>query len=633
MQNPAKTVLDAPPDGGGSVAAERRASRSRARAGAARRLRPWRALVLVASVLAVVGAHAMSIAYQKLANVDEAYAASIGERLLEGFKLYDGAVSQRGPLMYYAFEALGKVAGWDNVLAIRIAALAFALAHLALATWAARVLVSRRAAVITAAVVAYALSFGVRGEEGIALHGETLLVPPLLAAVVLGAQAMRSPSGSRSRTRRLAFAGLLFGAAACIKQTVLAHPLPLVLWLAVEHRRGVTSRRDLARDLAVLGGAFAALPAAFLAHAAHEGTLRSLVFYCVTYNLTIHTRPMNEFAGWLGPVLEQATRQPLFFVAVGTALAMLARTWWRRVAAFRRTGWRGELARGFGARDYVSLNFAIAFVVAASVPQLFLHYYLVPLPFLAVTLAAHVDAAARGARASALLRASLVGCAVIWGFASVQLAYQRRKVDGRVTHGPVIEKAAKYIESTTTPDDRVFVWGFSPWIYTYAHRRPAGRFVFTTYPIGFVPWFWNAWELEADRVVPGTMDALLADLDREQPAVVVDAGSVFIGRPMRAYQRASDWLHAKYCFDARVGAFDVYRRKPANGCADDAFPRQAAPIDYEGRPIKIFVPTTVDDPTSRPLPPPKDDDGDRPRRFDFSRRADDANPVCLPVSP
>ena|GEM_PF-514687 len=576
--------------------------------------------MLVACVLAIVCAHAMAIRYQKIANVDEAYAASIGERLLEGFKLYDGAVSQRGPLMYYAFELLAKVFGWDNVLAIRLAALASSLAHLGLVYGAARALLSRRAAVIAAAMVAYALAFGMRSEEGLALHGETLLVPPLFAGAVLGACAMRAPAGSAARAVRLALAGVLLSAAACVKQTVLVHPLPLAVWLVAERVRGDGARAGLARDLGTLAASFALLPAALLAHAAREGTLRSLLYYCVTYNLTVHTRPMNEFAGWFGPVLEQSAQQPLFFVAVGTALAMLARAAWRRGAALYRTRWRGELTRGFGVRGYMALHFALAFAVAASVPQLFRHYYLVPLPFLAFVVAAHVDDAARGARAAALLRAALVGCAAIWGFASFQLAYVRRKVEGRVSHDAVVEDVARYVASTTAPSDRVFVWGFSPWLYTYSHRRPAGRFVFITYPIGFVPWFWHAWDLEADRVVPETMDQLLSDLEREDPKVIVDAGSVLIARPMRAYERPSAFLHARYCFDVRIGAYDVYRRRAAGGCADDAFPRQAPPVDYEGHPMTVPLPTTVDAPTSRPLPPGKTE-GATPRRFDPSRRA------------
>ena len=51
---------------------------------------------LAVSFVVVCAVHAPLIGYKAFANVDEAYAGAIGERLLEGFKLYDGAVSQRG---------------------------------------------------------------------------------------------------------------------------------------------------------------------------------------------------------------------------------------------------------------------------------------------------------------------------------------------------------------------------------------------------------------------------------------------------------------------------------------------------------------------------------------------------------
>src|SRR5262249_38066711 len=158
------------------------------RAGTGKRPLPlWHRVFLAAGLIAIGCSHIMTIGYVKLANPDEAYAAAIGERLLEGYRLYDGAVSQRGPLMYYVFELIAKLFGRAKLLAIRFFALAFALASLATTYWAARLLVSRRAAAIAYAIVAYALAFGVNSEDALALHGETILVPMVVGGIALGA--------------------------------------------------------------------------------------------------------------------------------------------------------------------------------------------------------------------------------------------------------------------------------------------------------------------------------------------------------------------------------------------------------------------------------------------------------------
>jgi hypothetical protein len=50
-------------------------------------------LLGAASLLWVIAAHAATIGYVKYANVDEAYAGALAERLIEGRRLYEGAIS------------------------------------------------------------------------------------------------------------------------------------------------------------------------------------------------------------------------------------------------------------------------------------------------------------------------------------------------------------------------------------------------------------------------------------------------------------------------------------------------------------------------------------------------------------
>ncbi len=547
--------------------------------------------------------HGPIVGYMKFANVDEAYAAALGERLLEGYTLYEGAVSQRGPLMYYLYALFDLVDGWDNVLALRLWAFAFCVAHLLLAYWGASKLLSRSAAVVAALATAYALGFGFPPIDAVALHGEALQLPLLIPSVVLGATALRAASGSRRRTEQLLASGVLLGAAICIKQSVLLHVIPLGVWIAWKHAKARDGLSRCVKDLSVYVAGVAALPLAFVAHAALRGTLRRLVYYCVTYNVTIHLQPTRRATAWLGLLFDQLTQHTLFFLAL-VLLAAAATPFVRRRlrSAYGARRFR-PLFRGFGVRGYLALHLAVAIGTASSMYRFFPHYYLQALPFLTWLLGAVCERWMRRRATAQLARVTAGAFAVFLVISGAASTYFGEKIDGRVAHEAIPERIGKYIAATTQPDQRIFVWGFSPWIYEYAHRRPAGRFVFETYVTGFVPWFWDELPREKARVVPGAMAELMGDLDRERPEVVVDAGAVLIGRPIRSYGEPAQWLHEHYCFEVRLGAIDVYRRKTAP-CKFPHFPQMAFPVDYYGRPAPYtLMPTTLDRADSRWLPP------------------------------
>jgi hypothetical protein len=561
-------------------------------------------LTLVVSIVVVCAAHGPLIGYKAFANVDEAYAGAIAERLLEGFKLYDGAVSQRGPLMYYAFEAIGWLHGWDNIVALRLWALAFSLANLLGVWWLGRKLLSAEAAIVATALTAYAWSFGFPAADGCALHGEALQLPALLGAVLLGANSVRRTPGSAARRRWLMGAGLLFGAAASIKQSAILHPASLMVWLAIDgHRR--RAGRQATIDILLLGMCTLALPSAFVIHSAREGTLRELLYYGFTYNREIHLNPTPDRSlSWLPNLFYRLGEEPSFFVLL-TGLIALGAPWVSRRA---RAAWRDRsvwtLGRGFGFRQFLGLNLALALASGATMYRFFPHYFLQAWPFAALCAGAAAEPFARSRRWQPTWRRLSAGFLGLVLFCGWQATVISEKVDGRVMHDRSVDEVSRLIAATTGPPDRIFVWGFSPWIYQYSHRRPAGRYVFETYVTGFVPWFWEKLSVERARIVPGSTEALLSDLDREKPVVVVDAGSVMLARPMRAYAPFAWWLHANYCFEVRIGAFDVYRRKPdAAACAYPWYPQPSVAVDWGGRRLWVPVPRVADEWLTRRLPP------------------------------
>lgn len=554
--------------------------------------------VFASCAVALISIHAPLIGYKAYANVDEGYAVAIGERLNEGFKLYEGAISQRGPFMYYFFAALTRTFGWDNIVALRIAALFLVLVHVGLVAGIAWRFLSTRAAVVAAVVTTYALGFGLPSIDGMALHAESLQVPFLLGgsiAIVLA---------TRTQRRRvwLIVGGLLFGAAVSIKQSALLQPLPSLLWLMVESRGGKgAGRQTFLHDCLLFAGALATVPLFFVAHAAVNGTLESLVYYTFTYNLTVHLRPSEVLlsSASLIPLSDNVVRLTAFTAAtVGLSVA-LGRYLVRRLRrAFTERSPRA-LYRSFDLRVYFTLHFLVATGSGAAMYRFFPHYFVPSIPFLGLAIAGWLKRPLASARIGSQLEVSSASFLIV---VAIFATYINEKIDGRVGHEELVQKVGAYVARTTKPDAKLFVWGFSPWLYGYSHRRPAGRYVFETYVTGFVPWFHDILEQEPARVVPGSMDALLHDLARETPEVVVDAGSVMIARPMRSFAPAAEWLRTNYCFELRIGAYDIYRRRVGNApCASSQLPRPHEPVDFYGNSIPVSMPPLAAGEPSLPL--------------------------------
>ena len=558
-------------------------------------------LFCIAVVASLALAHGALIGYRTYANLDEAYASAIASRLLDGYTLYDGAISQRGPFMYGAFAIFARVFGWDNIVALRCCALALAIAEVAAIYFAGRALLTRSAAVVAAAVTTYALVFGFPAMDGVAINGEPLQFIFVVGAAALGALAMRRTPGSPVRKRLLVFSGFAWGCATAIKPQVLPQIAPIVIWLVVDASRRKSAPRALAADLVSVLLSVAAVPLGCLAYAGANGTLGAMLYYTITYNAHVHLA--SGAVPWVTLVFTHLHEEPGFYLVTTFLCAYAFAFLRRRVRAVRREKSAWALARGFGTRTYLALHLVIALVVATGMERFFPHYYLVALPFLAWLLGAIVAPAFRSSRHCELARAALVAFMIFIVGAGAMECVIRERFDGRVAHDRATIDVSKYVHATTDPTRRIFVWGFSPWIYGYSQRKPAGRYVFSTYVTGFVPWFWEAPEIERNRIVPGSVDALLGDLEREDPDVVVDAGSVMISRSMRAYEAPAKFLRARYCFEVRIGAYDVYRRKRDGvSCETPFFPAPHWAIDALGRPLPVPMPPVVDAAATRPLP-------------------------------
>jgi 4-amino-4-deoxy-L-arabinose transferase-like glycosyltransferase len=118
---------------------------------------------------------------------------------------------------------------------------------------------------------------------------------------------------------------------------------------------------------------------------------------------------------------------------------------------------------------------------------------------------------------------------------------------------------AAYLQRTTRPEDRIFIWGYDPMIYVLSDRRIVSRFPYT-YPMAV------AWgPVEAYR------DELMAALRADPPAAVLigrrDQVSVVFGHKMdseatlRGFPELTSFLQEHYGPRREVGRFLVVMRE------------------------------------------------------------------------
>lgn len=557
--------------------------------------------MLVASSIFLIANHAPLIGYKYFANVDESYAVALAQRVLDGHPLYHGAISQRGPLMYYAYVLIAKTGGWDNIVNLRLWALGFAFLHVGLVYWGALRLMSRRAANVATLVSVYALTLGLPPFDRFALNGEYLQLPPLVLGIVLGALALRR---TQPRRRGLLFgAGLALGAAISVKQSAALHVAPALLWIAVRAHRERAVKTAIFDIAAMLAGAIV-IPAIFVIHAAKSGTLAEMYFYCVRYNVIVH---VGEASWGVTPASFEAQGNRGYTLAIAAVTIAGVRALALRIRACIRERSLRPLLRAFELGQYLAIHLAVALLSAAWLRRFFSHYFILSIPILAFILARFVERITRRAKAETMAIVYRGTLATLFFLCTLE-TFALEKIDGRVGHDKVVDRLSKYIEVSTAKDDKIFVWGFSPWLYAYSHRRPAGRFVFATYVTGLVPWRHDDIIGEQKRIVPGSNEALMADLDEEKPELVIDAGSIMMARPMRTYPRWATWLRERYCFEVRVRGFDVYRRKKdaAVVCTAPGFPQPQRAYNWVGSPLEVAIPQTSDLDHTKSLYVPED---------------------------
>lgn len=152
---------------------------------------------------------------------------------------------------------------------------------------------------------------------------------------------------------------------------------------------------------------------------------------------------------------------------------------------------------------------------------------------------------------------------VAFGRKQLAAVYESREFSifggGGNTHYDIYTEleAARHIESRSTPDETVFIWGFEPTVYFLSHRASASRFIYN-YPLyGDFPW-------------PQLREECLARLERDPPRYIVvvrnDQMPWISGTPddsrmaLARFEGLVQLIRSRYRFEALIGDFTLYRR-------------------------------------------------------------------------
>lgn len=507
-----------------------------------------------------------------LNSMDEGYATAFGRRMIEGRWLpYVDAVSHRGPVYYWVTAVLVKTCGWSSWLAMRVGSLTCMLLTLGLGFAAAvagkRSLAGGVMVLVYASAVLVSMGLG----DGIAFNSEHVLnVFGMLSflCIVLGLRA-QTP-----RPWLLGVAGASAMLGALSKQVGLVLLVPLFAWaLAAAVSRPELSRRVRVRAvLAFLLGA-AAPVLLLLVRYAIAGELGTLYFYLIRYNTEIYVGGLgSRFPKYLKDSFEN--RFDVLVIAAPVVGYVLSRLF-ARARGFR------DLLRTYDEQGFdttVGLSAIASLLTANGSWRNFGHYYVQVIPWAALFGGIVIERLAESpswALRRHWLRTTLARTVILLPVAALAIAgwsvrirtYQREGALG-ADFGSRDWPICTYLNENIPPRESLFVWGFEPAPYTACNRKPASRYVYTTFVAGFVPFLDDPREVEEKRAAPGSREILLRELETGKPGVIVDSANSIKNRSILGYPGLKELVLRDYCRVAvNVGGPNIWVRRDLPPCA------------------------------------------------------------------
>jgi 4-amino-4-deoxy-L-arabinose transferase-like glycosyltransferase len=532
-------------------------------------LRGWFLVVVAVAVAVLMRAPGLDV---PVWNVDETVVAAIAAVTLEGGTPYRDWVDHRAPLTNLVYLIVFFLFGRYNMLAIHLVLLVMVAAMILLVHLFGRRLIGRVGAAVAALLFAVVSSAGFPASDLFALNTEW----GLALSTALGMYLLVIALTTRPSLSVAAAAGAAFGAAVLFKQPAVFDLLAaaafvlLLVWRPSAELATTSSRAALGR-LAALAVGLAAVLGSLVAVVVGYGVWQEFVFYSYTYNTEYYAAPIS-ISGYLRNAahafVEAARPLGLGWLAAGGTVLM--------VVGLVRPSFSTDRRRR-SLHPLLLLWACGAFVGVAASGRMFPHYFiqiLAPWCLLAgFAVQEIVTGVGRATRMRPGAKRATAWCAaaaaVLWfvviPWREVTPSRIARQAGWVTDHST--EAVAEYLRRVSPEDAAIFVWGFYPIPYVLSERLPASRFLYCTFITGANVGGGSSAE---ERPVPGAMDELLADLERNRPLYIVDTspGGFFgWGRyPPERFPRLRAVIEAEYRPDYRYRelygeeSFRLFRR-------------------------------------------------------------------------
>lgn len=462
-------------------------------------------------------------------NPDETCYATIGQRLLEGDRLYLDIIDHKPPLIYYIYSLFALVGGSAAIFVAHAAMIAIVAAT---AIIVARIVKSLemddRAGWLCGILYIIGSALG-KPNDVSAANAELIFNLPLAFCILFAL---------RGRTAGLVASGLAGGIAILIKPHAIAGALAVFIWIVFDTE---FSPPDRFKKIALLAASCAIPPLVAVILLNHAGSLDDAWYWGVTVN-SLYMQGHEA-----GPsLLVRFAKQTIYMLSEEFAVCLPIILW-----PFMKKD--GEKLFGRDGR-LVAIWLIISALAIFPGGRFYGHYYLQILPPLCIvgSMAAWRLFSERPWRkwavaAGAIIFAIPLGISFVWALplksfrAMLEPAQNAMLID--------------YLKQNTAPNERIEVWGRFNGIPFLAGRKNGARFLNKNLLSG---------SFRGKRLIkmPGAhWDMYFADLDRLKAEWYVEHFEMIdMGAPLEAFPRLSKYIADHYRQETIIGGNKVYRR-------------------------------------------------------------------------
>jgi 4-amino-4-deoxy-L-arabinose transferase-like glycosyltransferase len=468
---------------------------------------------------------------------DEGMYAAVAQWMLDGDLPYENAFDNKPPMIYVFYAASFLFFG-EEVWAPRLLVALMLCGTTALMYLEGRLLYSHGGGIVAA--LAFSCSFGLAALETSA-NTEFFMIPSLVGALV--AFTLGKRSGNACWYAASGFASGLAVATKPISVFVFLFFLALATWDCVRNPdgRALIARLGTAVGGQVFGVALAAVlvVAPFVATGAFDDMYEATVVYALNY----------AGDGSVAYKLRVLFRSPLYLFFIAAPWVVL--TACGLVQLLRRgASGNGPLIAGWLAANWLGIIIAGRF---------YDHYYFTLLPAMALVaplgLRLVADACRRSPAAVVLAAGSVPLLALIFIPVNAEVYVQGSADERHVAKYPLDDRApwenegdefGAWLKARTTPDEKIWNYGFQSELYFHADRQSPTRFLMDR------P-FWNNDEY---------VDQALAELNADPPLYVIDSAVYEGWNGWKNYRfQVREWIEQNYDYEGRMFYADVYRLK------------------------------------------------------------------------